>query len=102
MIADTSIEPPQSKGTSGYAARRPESRPLLATSYMRRFVLGWKTLGYERGSARIVSYAGDYVICCRARPPGRAAMRSIMDQLRLTINEAKTRVCKLRTRPSTS
>jgi len=34
--------------------------PLLANLYMRRFVLGWKTLGHEtRYQARIVNYADD-------------------------------------------
>ena len=41
--------------------------PLLSNVYMRRFVLGWKTLWYEkRFDAHIVNYADDYVICCRA------------------------------------
>ena len=40
--------------------------PLLANLYMRRFVLGWKTLGHQqRFQARIVNYADDFVICCR-------------------------------------
>jgi len=39
--------------------------PLFSNLYMRRFVLGWKQLGYdERLEARIVSYADDFVICC--------------------------------------
>src|SRR5207253_3874848 len=68
--------------------------PLLANLYMRRFVLGWKTLGHEqRLDARIVNYADDFVICCR---PGRAAeamaaMRQMMERLRLTVNEEQTR-----------
>ena len=34
--------------------------------YMRRFVLGWKQRGLEsRLQAKIVSYADDYVICCK-------------------------------------
>src|SRR5262245_33477860 len=54
--------------------------PLLANLYMRRFVLGWKTLGHERNlDAHIVNYADDFVIVMR---PGRAdkamlAMRHI-------------------------
>jgi hypothetical protein len=33
---------------------------------MRRLVLGWKRLGYERRfDARSVSYTDDLVICCR-------------------------------------
>jgi RNA-directed DNA polymerase len=40
--------------------------PLLSNLYMRRFILGWKALGHEsRLQARIVSYADDFVICCR-------------------------------------
>jgi RNA-directed DNA polymerase len=72
--------------------------PLLANLYMRRFVLGWKTRGHERQiGAYIVNYADDFVICCR---PGKAAqamaaMRWMMDKLRLTVNERKTRRCHL-------
>ncbi len=72
--------------------------PLLANLYMRRFVLGWKVVGHERRlNAHIVNYADDFVICC---PPGKAeeamtAMRRIMEKLRLTVNEKKTRQCKL-------
>ena len=34
--------------------------PLLSNLYMRRFVLGWKTLGYERRlGAHIVNFADD-------------------------------------------
>jgi RNA-directed DNA polymerase len=40
--------------------------PLLANLYMRRFVLGWKKRGLEaRFGAKIVSYADDFVICCK-------------------------------------
>lgn len=72
--------------------------PLLANLYMRRFILGWKTLGYEQKlDARLVNYADDFVICTR---PGRAqaamdAMRGIMGKLKLTVNEKKTRICRL-------
>lgn len=70
--------------------------PLLANLYMRRFVLGWKQLGHEqRLNARLVNYADDFVICCK---PGRATealavMRKMMGQLKLTVNEKKTRRC---------
>jgi RNA-directed DNA polymerase len=72
--------------------------PLLANLYMRRFVLGWKVGGHEkRLDAHIVNYADDFVICCR---PGVAAeamtvMRRMMERLRLTVNEKKTRQCAL-------
>ena len=73
--------------------------PLLANLYMRRFVLGWKTLGHEhRLQARIVNYADDFVICCR-RTGHRAylAMREIMQRLKLTVNETKTKLCRVPT-----
>jgi RNA-directed DNA polymerase len=71
--------------------------PLLSNLYMRRFVLGWKKLGHEqRLQARIINYADDLVICCRGRGEQvLATMRDMMQRLRLTVNENKTRVCKL-------
>jgi RNA-directed DNA polymerase len=72
--------------------------PLLANVYMRRFVLGWKTLGHEQHlQARIVNYADDFVICCRRYkgPRAFAAMRTIMERLKLTVNETKTKLCRL-------
>jgi len=71
--------------------------PLLSNLYMRRFVLGWKTLGYEkRLRATIVNYADDLVICCKAHAAeARAVMQDLMSRLKLTVNEAKTRVCRL-------
>jgi RNA-directed DNA polymerase len=71
--------------------------PLLSNLYMRRFVLGWKKLGHEqRLKARIVNYADDLVICCRGGGEhALAAMRDLMRKLRLTVNDTKTRVCKL-------
>ena len=71
--------------------------PLLSNLYMRRFVLGWKQLGYEtRLKAYIVNYADDLVICCRSRADeALATMRTMMAALKLTVNATKTRVCKL-------
>src|SRR5213078_1333249 len=71
--------------------------PLLANLYMRRFVLGWKQLGHEsQFEARIVNYADDFVILCRGSADGAmVAMRNMMQRLKLTVNEAKTRICKL-------
>jgi len=72
--------------------------PLLANLYMRRFVLGWKVNGHERRlEAHIVNYADDFVICCK---PGRAeealsVMRWMMEKLKLTVNEKKTRRCSV-------
>jgi RNA-directed DNA polymerase len=71
--------------------------PLLSNLYMRRFVLGWKKLGHEkRMRAYIVNYADDLVICCRGEAEkALATMRNMMTKLKLTVNETKTRVCKL-------
>jgi RNA-directed DNA polymerase len=71
--------------------------PLLANIYMRRFVRGWKTLGQERRlKASIVNYADDFVICCRgSADEAMAAMRGMMVKLKLTVNETKTRVCRV-------
>jgi len=71
--------------------------PLLSNLYMRRFVLGWKKLGHEeRLKAYIVNYADDLVICCRNRAEeALVTMRHMMTKLKLTVNETKTRVCKL-------
>ncbi len=71
--------------------------PLLSNLYMRRFVLGWKLLGHEkRWQAYIVNYADDLVICCRTgAQDALVAMRNMMARLKLTVNEAKTRVCQL-------
>jgi RNA-directed DNA polymerase len=71
--------------------------PLLANLYMRRFVLGWKVLGHDRRlQAHIVNYADDFVICCRGTAEqAMTAMRTIMEKLRLTVNEEKTHICRL-------
>jgi len=71
--------------------------PLLSNLYMRRFVLGWKRLGHEkRLGAHIVNYADDFVICCRGRAEeALATMRDMISKLKLTVNEAKTRVNRL-------
>jgi len=72
--------------------------PLLANLYMRRFVLGWKKLGLDKllGS-RIVNYADDLVILCRkgGAELALAHLRAIMGRLGLTVNEEKTRLCKV-------
>src|SRR5205807_5203619 len=72
--------------------------PLLANLYMRRFVVGWKKLRLEQSlGSRIVTYADDLVILCRK---GKAAeglqrLREVMGRLKLTVNEEKTRICKV-------
>jgi group II intron reverse transcriptase/maturase len=72
--------------------------PLLANLYMRRFVLGWKKLGLEeRLGTRIVTYADDLVILCRRGNAETALtrMRELMGKLKLTVNDEKTRICRV-------
>src|SRR6516165_2805079 len=72
--------------------------PLLANLYMRRFVLGWKKLGLEQSfGTRLVTYADDLVILCRRGSAAKALhhLREIMGKLRLTVNEEKTRICRV-------
>jgi RNA-directed DNA polymerase len=107
MWLEASVEETDEKGSKHQSTRnRDEGRgtpqgapisPLLSNLYMRRFVLGWKKLEHEkRLAAYIVNYADDLVICCRGRAEeALATMRDIMTKLKLTVNEKKTRVCKL-------
>ncbi|MGB8477087.1 MAG: reverse transcriptase domain-containing protein, partial [Candidatus Acidiferrum sp.] len=107
MWLEAPVEETDEKGDAHRSTRnRDEGRgtpqgapisPLLSNLYMRRFVLGWKKLGHEkRLAAYIVNYADDLVICCRGRAEeALARMRDIMAKLKLTVNETKTRVCKL-------
>ena len=72
--------------------------PLLANLYMRRFVLGWKKLGLEQSlGARLVTYADDLVILCKRGKAEEALhrLREITCKLKLTVNEEKTRICKM-------
>ncbi len=71
--------------------------PLLSNIYMRRFVKGWKTGGHEqRLDAHIVNYADDFVICCRGTAEeAMSETRMMMSKLKLTVNEKKTRLCRL-------
>ena len=71
---------------------------MLAYLYMRLFVLGWKILSLERSlCTRIVTYAYDLVILCRKGNAEESLqlLRSFMRKLKLTVNEEKTRICKV-------
>ena len=67
--------------------------PLLSNLYMRRFIVGWKRLGFARRfGAEIVSYADDF--CVLGRVPAAdmlPAIVELMGRLKLTINQRKTR-----------
>jgi len=71
--------------------------PLLSNIYMRRFILGWKRLGHaQRYQAHIVNYADDLVICCQGdAEEALQTMRQMMGQLKLGVNEEKTRLCQV-------
>src|SRR5258708_24602940 len=65
---------------------------------MRRFVLGWKKFGLERSLGTcLVTYADDLVILCRRGSADAALhyLRAITGKLKLTVNEDKTRICKV-------
>ena len=75
--------------------------PLLSNVYMRRFILGWKTLGHARRfGAEIVNYADDFVICGRAPAAAmRAVVERMMERLRLPLNATKTRCVRVPEEP---
>jgi len=107
MWLEAPVEETDERGTQRRSTRNrdegrgtPQGVPistLLSSLYMRRFVLGWKKLGYEeRWKAYIVNYADDLVICCRTgAEPALATMQKMMSQLKLTVNDSMTRVCAL-------
>ena len=67
--------------------------PLLSNLYMRRFILGWKVLGYaQRFCAEIVNYADDFCVLGKAAAAEMLeAVKRIMEELKLPVNERKTR-----------
>ncbi len=71
--------------------------PLFSNVYMRRFIVGWKRLGYARRfEAEIVNYADDFVVCGRAPAEAmRATVEQMMEKLRLPINATKTRCLRV-------
>ena len=71
--------------------------PLFSNIYMRRFILGWKVLGYARRfKAEIVNYADDFAVLGRAPAAEMlAAVEGLMKRLKLPMNAEKTRCCRL-------
>ena len=58
-----------------------------------------RSSGWSKASAgRLVTYADDLVILCRKGKAEEALhrLREIMGQLKLTVNEEKTRICEVR------
>ena len=67
--------------------------PLLSNIYMRRFILGWKKLGYARRyGAEVVNYADDFVVLGKGRAEEMyKAIEGLIKRLKLVVNEGKTR-----------
>ena len=67
--------------------------PILSSIYMRRFIVGWKHLGFaQRFQAHIVNYADDICILGKAPAPVMlSAFTQIMERLKLPVNIQKTR-----------
>ncbi len=72
--------------------------PLLSNLSMRRFILAWEKWGCRKKYAgKIVAYADDFVILCKAgaAEAARVDMERIMKKLRLQVNERKTRIARV-------
>ena len=71
--------------------------PLFSNIYMRRFILGWKVLGYARHfKAEIVNYADDFAVLGRAPAAVMlAAVEALIKRLKLAMNVEKTRCCRV-------
>ena len=67
--------------------------PLLSNIYMRRFILGWKVLGYARRfGAEVVNYADDFCVLGKATAAEMLeAVNRLMARLKLPVNAQKTR-----------
>ena len=80
------------RGRRGTPQGAPVS-PVLSNLYMRRFILGWKRLGYARRfCAEVVNYADD--VCVLGKAPAaemHKGVERLMAGLKLPINEQKTR-----------
>ncbi len=67
--------------------------PLVSNVYIRRFILGWKVLGYaQRFRSEIVNYADD--LCVLGKAPAAEMLmvvERLMAGLKLAVNERKTR-----------
>ena len=77
--------------------------PLFSNIYMRRFILGWRVLGYARRfKAEIVNYADDFAVLGRAPAAEMlTAVEGLMRRLKLPMNAEKTRCCRVPEEPMT-
>ena len=77
--------------------------PLFSNVYMRRFLLGWKVLGYARRfGAEIVNYADDFAVLGRTSASEMlTAVEGLMKRLKLPMNAEKTRCCRVPEEPMT-
>ena len=72
--------------------------PLLANVYLHAFDTAWRAGGLERRwQARLIRYADDFVVCCRAQAAQvQAVVADQLQALGLTLNAAKTRTLDAR------
>jgi RNA-directed DNA polymerase len=77
--------------------------PLLANLYMNRYLRAFRQAGLDRRyGARLVNYADDFVVLCRqGAAEVLAQTRQWFQQMGLTLNEQKTRLCNGRQEPFT-
>ena len=75
--------------------------PLFSNVYMRRFIVGWKVLGYaQRFKAEIVNYADDLTVLGKAPAAEMVtALQVLMKGLKLTVNAEKTHCCRVPEEP---
>ena len=78
----------------------PQGSPIsavLSNIYMRRFIMGWKVLGYARRfKAEIVNYADDLLVLGTAPAAEMlTVLQALMVGLKLTVNAEKTHCCRV-------
>ena len=96
------VEEDDGKGGKRRTAKaRKERKGTPQGSRFRRFILGWKALGYARRfCAEIVNYADDF--CVLGKAPAAemlSAVERIMEVLKLPVNARKTRRVRCREEP---